>query len=706
MLKILLKMAFRLLFRVRLNGRQPAPGGGKLLVVANHESFLDGLLLGLFLPFRATFVVHTTVLRNPWFRLILSQVPYLAVDPTSPLAMKKVIKLLEAGEPVVIFPEGRITLTGSLMKVYDGPGFVAAKTGATILPVRLDGPARSYFSRLSGNYPRSLFPRITLSFLETTSIPLPNAPTAKLRRRMSGEAMRRLMQEMLFKSYPVQTLFSAFLDAINVHGRKTRLLEDMRQEEESYGELLVRSLAFGRMVRKISAPNETVGVLLPNVSSTICLIFGMSAMRRVPAMLNYTAGTAGMQNACIAANIETIVTSRQFLEAAKLNETVAAIQGVDVVFLEDLRGQFGWLDKLWLLGYARWFPSAVDQSGHPDEPAVVLFTSGSEGKPKGVVHSHHGVLANIAQIRAVIDFSPADKFMIALPLFHAFGFTCGAIMPLVTGSRMFLYPSPLHYRIIPEIIYDRGCSVLFGTSTFLGNYARFAHPYDFYKLRYVVAGAEKLNEEVRKTWMEKFGIRILEGYGATECAPVLAVNTPMAYRSGTVGPLLPGLELKVEIVPGIERGGLLSVRGPNVMLGYYLYDNPGVLQPPAGGWYATGDVVEIDPDGFVRILGRVKRFAKVAGEMVSLETVEQIANLASPDNRHAATIQADPLRGENIVLYTSDAVLTREALQAAARELGSPELAIPRKIVTLKELPLLGTGKTDYVTLKLMAETA
>lgn len=704
MIKPFLKSLFRLLFRVRVEGQGPATQGGKLLVIANHESFLDGLLLGLFLPFRATFVVHTTVLHNFWFRLILSQVPHLAVDPTSPLAMKKVIKLLEAGEPVVIFPEGRITLTGSLMKVYDGPGFVATKTGATILPVRLDGPARSYFSRLSGQYPRSLFPRITLTFLQTTVVPMPEAPTAKQRRRLSGEAMRRLMQDMLFKSHPVQTLFSALVDAVRVHGRGTRLLEDMRQEEESYGQLLTRSLALGRMVAKVSLPGETVGLLLPNVTNTVCAIFGMSAMRRVPAMLNYTAGTAGMQNACIAANVKTVITSRQFLQAAKLEDSVAALQGMNILMLEDLREQFGWWDKLWLLGYARWCPSAVDQSRDPDAPAVVLFTSGSEGKPKGVVHSHHGILANIAQIRAVIDFSPSDKFMIALPLFHAFGFTCGAIMPLVTGSKMFLYPSPLHYRIIPEIIYDRGCTVLFGTSTFLGNYARFAHPYDFYRLRYVVAGAEKLNEEVRRTWMEKFGIRILEGYGATECAPVLAVNTPMAYRSGTVGPLLPGLEPKLEAIPGIERGGLLSVRGPNVMLGYYLYDQPGVLKAPAEGWYGTGDVVEIDADGFVRILGRVKRFAKVAGEMVSLEVVEQIAHRASPDGQHAATTQADPQRGENILLFTNDAHLTRETLQAAAREMGSPELAVPRKIVVVKELPLLGTGKTDYVKLRQMAE--
>lgn len=706
MLITLLRAFCRLLFRVEVRGTNHIPQIGKTLVIANHESFLDGLLLGLFLPFRATFLVHTQVLKNPVFRWLLAHVPHLAVDPTSPLAMKQVIRLLEAGHPVVIFPEGRLTLTGSLMKVYDGPGFVAAKTGATILPVRLDGTARSYFSRLSGTYPRRAFPKIILSILPTTTIAMPQAPSAKLRRRMAGEAMRRVMQEMLFASQPVQTLFSAFLDAISIHGRGTRLLEDMQQVEETYGQLLHKTLALGRLAAKISDPGEHVGILLPNVSNTICLVFGLSAMGRVPAMLNYTAGTAAIQNACDVARLRTILTSRRFLEAAKLVPVIDALQGVTLVYLEDLRARFTLWDRIWLTAFAVWLPTSATAEGLPDDPAVVLFTSGSEGKPKGVVHSHRGILSNIAQIRAVIDFSPSDKFMIALPLFHAFGFTCGGIMPLVTGSRMFLYPSPLHYRIIPEIIYDRGCTVLFGTSTFLGNYARFAHPYDFYKLRYVVAGAEKLNDEVRKLWMDKFGLRILEGYGVTECAPVLAVNTPMAYRAGTVGPLLPGITARLDAVPGISTGGLLSVRGPNVMQGYYLADRPGILQPPEGGWYATGDIVDIDADGFVRILGRAKRFAKVAGEMVSLEIVEQIATLASPLHQHAATIQADRARGESVLLFTTDEALNREALLAAARKQGASELAIARSIIPVKSLPLLGTGKTDYVTLGQMAETA
>ena len=383
---------------------------------------------------------------------------------------------------------------------------------------------------------------------------------------------------------------------------------------------------------------------------------------------------------------------------------IDGLQNVKIIYLEDLRTSFSWLDKAWLMGFALWLPRLAAAKSQPTDPAVVLFTSGSEGKPKGVVHSHASILANIAQIKSVIDFSMQDKFMMVLPLFHAFGFTNGAIMPLVAGCRLFLYPSPLHYRVIPEVIYDRGCTVLFGTSTFLGNYAKFANPYDFYKLRYVVSGAEKLHEEVRKIWADKFGLRILEGYGATECAPVLAVNTPMANKIGSVGTLMPGLEPRLEDVPGIACGGLLSVRGPNVMLGYYLYDNPGVIQTPDERWYNTGDIVEIDDDGFVFIKGRVKRFAKVAGEMVSLEMIENIAMHASPQHQHAATTQADTQRGESIMLYTTDSTLNREQLSTSAKILGSPELTIARKIIMISELPLLGTGKVDYVRLKYMAE--
>jgi len=708
LLRPLLRGLAMLLFRVDVRFRQADFSASRLLVVANHESFLDGLLLGLFLPIDPVFVVHTGIARNFWFRLLLSQVDYLAVDPTSPMAMKRVIRLIESGRPVVIFPEGRITLTGSLMKVYDGPAFVAAKTGATVIPVRLDGPSRSYFSRLSGRYPKAFFPKIRLTVLSATHFPMPEAATAKLRRRRAGEQMRKLMQEMIFASRPQQTLYGALCDAAEIFGRRRRLLEDVKQIEYSYNDLLKMALILGRQVERLTRPGERVGLLLPNLAPTIGLLFGLCARRRVPAMLNYTAGSEAMQAACAAAEIGVVITSRAFVEQARLGDKLAALDGVALHYLEDIRNGVGLGDKLWLMLWAFHFPRAFELPVSPEAAAVVLFTSGSEGKPKGVVLPHRAILANIAQIRAVIDFSVDDKVLNALPVFHSFGLTAGALLPVLTGASLFLYPSPLHYRVIPELAYDRSCTVLFGTSTFLGNYARFAHPYDFYRLRYVVAGAEKLSEAVRGEWFEKFGVRIFEGYGATETAPVLAVNTPMAYRTGTVGNLLPGIEHKLLPVPGIASGGILHVKGPNVMAGYLKADQPGVLQPPqsaAGeGWYETGDVVEIDADGFVKIVGRVKRFAKIAGEMVSLEVVEKLAAACSPAQAHAVSSQPDPAKGEALVLFTTDGALSREQLAATARQLGLSELAVPRRIEKIDALPLLGTGKIDYVTLKQMAE--
>ncbi len=703
MLKSMIRALLKVAFRVQVEGDASHFSERRLLIIANHQSLLDGLILAAFLPVDAVFVVHTEVTRNWIYRWLLSLGEYLAVDPTNPMAMKRVIRLIESGRPVVIFPEGRITLTGSLMKVYDGPAFVAARTQAVIAPVRLDGATRTYFSRLSGSNPRALFPRITVSLQPPTSIVMPTGETGRMRRRKAGESMRRIMQEMIFRSHPIQTLYDALLDAMRICGRGRKLVEDMKQTEYSYNTLFKMTLVLGLLVRRNSARGETVGILLPNLAATLCMVIGMTAFRRIPAMLNYTAGTDGMQSACVAARISTIVTSRKFLETARLQGQVDALKGIKVIYLEDLQPTVTTGVKLWALLHLL-FPKLLGRRISSDSPAVVLFTSGSEGRPKGVVLSHRAILSNIAQIRAITDFTSEDRIFNALPIFHSFGLTGGGLLPILTGIKLFLYPSPLHYRLIPEIIYDRSCSILFGTSTFLGQYGKFAHPYDFYRLRYVVAGAEKLSQPVRDLWFEKFGTRIYEGYGVTETAPVISVNNAMATRIGSVGQLLPGMEAKLVPVPGIDRGGVLHLRGPNVMLGYLHYANPGVLEPPKSelgpGWYETGDIVDIDADGFLHILGRVKRFAKIAGEMISLEVVEKIAAAASSGFLHAASSRPDGQRGEALVLFTTDPSLTRENLQQAARTLGLPEIAVPRKLVCVSAIPLLGTGKVNHAKLK------
>jgi acyl-[acyl-carrier-protein]-phospholipid O-acyltransferase/long-chain-fatty-acid--[acyl-carrier-protein] ligase len=368
-----------------------------------------------------------------------------------------------------------------------------------------------------------------------------------------------------------------------------------------------------------------------------------------------------------------------------------------VLYLEDVRGEIGMFARLRAL-----LRSISARPNHrrerANEPAVVLFTSGSEGTPKGVVLSHRNLLANRHQLAAVVDFNPRDIVFNALPVFHSFGLTGGLLLPLLAGVRVFLYPSPLHYRTVPELAYAVNATILFGTDTFLAGYARVADNYDFYSVRYVFAGAERVKAETRRVWSEKFGIRILEGYGATETAPALAVNTPMYFRAGTVGRLLPGIEYRVETVEGISEGGRLFVRGPNVMLGYLRAETPGVLDPPKDGWYDTGDIVQFDAEGFVTIKGRAKRFAKVAGEMVPLGAVEELVARVWPSAMHAVVTAPDAKRGEQLVLITEQADAARAPLAAAAREAGLPEIFIPRAIVHVDKVPILGTGKVDYVS--------
>jgi acyl-[acyl-carrier-protein]-phospholipid O-acyltransferase/long-chain-fatty-acid--[acyl-carrier-protein] ligase len=337
---------------------------------------------------------------------------------------------------------------------------------------------------------------------------------------------------------------------------------------------------------------------------------------------------------------------------------------------------------------------------------VVLFTSGSEGTPKGVVLSHANLLANREQLAAKFDFSAQDVILNALPLFHSFGLTSATLLPLLSGMKVFFYPSPLHYRIVPEVAYDVNATVLFGTNTFLAGYGRHAHPYDFYSVRYVFAGAERLQEETRRLWARKFGLRILEGYGATETSPVIAGNSPMENREGTVGRILPGIAYRLEPVPGLEAGGRLVVRGPNVMLGYLLADRPGELVPPPDGWYDTGDIVTLDADGYVTIRGRAKRFAKVGGEMVSLGAVEELAGRVWPGAQHAVVTRPDERKGEQLVLVTTAADADRAALAARARADGLSELHVPRAVVRAQTIPLLGTGKVDYRAVAALAETA
>jgi acyl-[acyl-carrier-protein]-phospholipid O-acyltransferase/long-chain-fatty-acid--[acyl-carrier-protein] ligase len=702
-------------YKVEVKGLENFDAAGKrVLIVANHTSFLDAVLIAAYLPVKITFAINTHVSKKWWIKPFLSLVDAFPLDPTNPMAIKKLVELVREDKIAMIFPEGRITVTGSLMKVYEGPGLIADKAGAKLLPIRIDGAQYSPFSRLRGKVTIRAFPKITLTILPPCDFQLPEDAMGRRRRQLAAAKLYDIMSGMMFEASDThETLLKALLKARRLHGGRHVVAEDPTRTPMHYRDVISRAMTLGRVMSRhlpnVSESNNdvpAVGVLLPNMTGTVLTFFALHAIRRTPAMLNFSSGPAQIVSACKTANMQVVITSRRFIEMGKLDAVTKAIEeaGVTFLYLEDLAKKVDFKDKLYGLT-ARYVPELLDKlqkpKAQPDDAAVILFTSGSEGTPKGVVLSHRNIRANCHQIGSRIDFGPTDIVFNCLPMFHSFGLTGGTLLPILSGLRTFYYPSPLHYRIVPELIYDTNATILFGTDTFLSGYARFAHPYDFHAIRYVFAGAEKLKEETRRIYAEKYGVRIFEGYGATETAPVISINTPMHNRPGTVGRFLPGITYKLERVEGLEPDqGKLVIHGPNIMKGYLKSDAPGVLQPPEGGWYDTGDIVAVDDRGFIAIQGRLKRFAKIGGEMVSLTAVEGALQKMWPEALHAVVSVKDDKKGEKLILFTTQTDAKAEDITQYFRRQGINELSIPKQIEIVADLPLLGTGKLDYMTLQ------
>ncbi len=701
-LRVVVGFIVKRLYRVEIFGLENfEKAGRRVLIVANHTSFLDPMLLWLFLPNDITFAINTHISQRWWLRPFLGLSQVFPMNPTHPISLKDLIHHLRNDTHTVIFPEGRITVTGGLMKVYDGTGMVAEKSQATVLPIRINGGQYTPFSRLHNVFRLRWFPKITLHVLPPARLEAPAHLRGKARRKYSGHLLADMMSEMIFTtSVYRQTIFQSLLDARKVHGGKHVIVEDLERKPLTYDALIARTLVLSDALAEITAAGDHVGVFLPNSVKTLVTILALQAKGRVPAMLNYSTGSANMLSACRIAEVKTVLTSRQFIEKGKLGDEATALEKqVKLIFLEDIAQTLTAYLKFkgaWR-GFTAdfWYPKSAPSAG---SRAVVLFTSGSEGTPKGVVLSHANVLGNLKQLESRISFTPLDVVLNFLPMFHSFGFTVGSMLPILSGMRVFFYPTPLHYAVIPEMAYELKASIMFGTNTFLTAYAKKAHPYDFYNMRYVVAGAEKLQETTRQTWLEKFGIRILEGYGATETTPITSLNTPMYYKAGTVGRFMPSMEYKLEPIPGIHDAGQLHVKGPNIMQGYLLSDNPGHLVPPESiygkGWYNTGDIVNVDEEGFISIRGRSKRFAKVSGEMVSLTAVEQLAAHAWPNALHAATSIPDARKGELVILLTTQKDATLQALTAASP--GVASISLPKKLMIVDAIPMLATGKINY----------
>ncbi len=698
----LLAWLIRILFRLKIDHSDRLVFDGPTVIMPNHVSFLDALLLYLMLPKSVWFVVNTEIAARPWVELALRFCNHVKIDNRNPYSLRTIISVVREGNPVVLFPEGRISNTGGLMKMYTGAALIAWKTNAKVFPIILRGPEYSLLSRIKDKVKPRWLPKIRIFIGEPSVLVTETELGFRVQKAAITDKLLTLMQHTMFlarrKEYAKLDFFARLQLAAKTHGASRPIVRDLNRAVNYRSLIAGVNVMSGKLRAAFALGEDTVGVLLPNAVAHVVVLFALFQLGKTPAILNFSTGLRNVLDSAGTAGIRTVLTSRVFVEKANMGELVGQLATTcQIIYLEDLAKTVSMLDKL--TGLYRYFerqPGAATADSR-----LILFTSGTEGRPKGVVLSHRAILANIDQASSVIDYSPADRMLNALPMFHSFGLMAGTMLPILGGIELFLYPSPLHFRIVPEIAYDFNATLMLGTPTFLAGYGKVAHPYDFHRLRYVLAGGEKLRQPVRDLWLDKFGIRILEGYGVTETGPVLCLNTPLAARTGSVGKFLPEIEWRLDPVPGIDSGGNLVVRGPNLMEGYLLYEQG---FRPVDGWYATGDVVSVDSAGYAFIQARLKRFAKIAGEMINLQIVEEAASACFGTGLHAAVAAADGRKGERVVLFTTNSQTKREVLREYFLQTGHSVLYVPSHIIPIATMPLLGTGKPDYLGLQKQAE--
>ena len=684
------------LFRVRVKNLECfEKAGNRVVIIANHTSLLDGLLMAAFMPERITFAINTEWAKKWWVRPFHSLVNLYALDPLNPMALRSLIALVKDGEKVMIFPEGRITVTGSLMKIYDGAAVIADKAGATLLPVRIKGADTSYFSYQKGLLVQHAFPRITLDIQMPVQLDVDKSLVGKARRQVLARQLYDVMTKMMYTTADIhQNVFNDLLHAANRYGWYRVAAEDTARKPQTFKQFILKSYVLAQAYQKY-IDTDKVGLFLPNALATVISFYALQKARKIPAMLNFSLGLTQLESCIKTVGLKVVVTSHQFVEKGHFESHMNLMNqmGVRVIYLEDFARKIGCGIKL--RGYINYLQRKLSVVP-ANETAVILFTSGSEGMPKAIFLSHENLQANRYQLAAVLPFNTQDICFNALPIFHSFGLTVGMIVTLLSGIKTIYYPSPLHYRIIPELFYDTNATVICGTDSFMFGYGRVAHPYDFHALRYAIVGGERLKEVTAELWMHKFGVRILQGYGATETSPVIALNTPMYYQENCVGRVLPGIQYKLNKVKGVAEGGELVITGDNVMQGIMRPDNPLKLQKIHDKTYATGDIVQIDESGFVHICGRLKRFAKVAGEMVSLTAVEQILDKLYPNETQGVVTVPHDRKGEELVFITSHQGVNLPEVREFMRSCGVSELWIPKQIKYMKNPPKLGTGKFDY----------
>lgn len=700
-----------LLFKVRFDMRfdlKDLPQKG--VYISNHVSYVDPIILFAFLPGNPIFALHGQLYRNIWVRFFMRKADVMEYGNLDVPDLKNLIAKVDSGRLCVIFPEGRMTTNGNIMKIYESAGLIADKTNSPIIPIWINGLQYCrFFSKTGGRLPHWYFPKVKIVVEKPRPLKLKDN-LRHVRNHISNE-IYMIMRQMMFESMynPKLTVFTQLIKAAKVHAKKCmglvrpKVLEDIGRKPKSFKDIMLGAYVLGRYFNKTSVYQESVGVLLPNSVAAVCTFFGLNAYGQVPVMLNFSAGAQNIVSGINTTLVKKVITSKLFIKKGGFEELVKAIEenGTEVIYLEEVAKKISLPAKL--LALLQYKIKYVPYKATPDDRAVILFTSGSEGAPKAVVLSNRNVISNVWQIASFETLNRTDVVLNSMPLFHSFGLVLGTLYALYQGAKVFLYPSPLHFRVISDLLYELNATVMIGTDTFFRSYAKIAHPLDFGSLRLCYAGAEGVKLDTRNLLNERLGARLMEAYGTTECSPAVAGNNMVFNKFGTIGKLCPGMECRLEKVDGIEEGGELVVKGPNVMAGYIMADNPGVLVEPHNGWYHTGDVVEIDDIGFIKIKDRIKRFAKIGGEMVSLKAVENmICKAFEGKDEFCCGVVAVPHenKGEQIVVVTNEPTLTSDMLHEFIRKNGYPELYMPRIILYKDKIPTSGTGKVDNVTLK------
>jgi acyl-[acyl-carrier-protein]-phospholipid O-acyltransferase/long-chain-fatty-acid--[acyl-carrier-protein] ligase len=584
-------------------------------------------------------------------------------------------------------------------RVYEYPARMAMALSAQVLPCTIIGSIHHQSRYNDTGEPIISGIKLSAAFGKAISLSQNSALS-----EAAFQVLDAVLATELHSQLYDETLLTALLRVKKIYGKNRVVLDDVRQTPMDYKTLFKGAFALGNALTRITSHKDNVGVLLPSSGAAVVAILALQAYERTPAILNFSAGIQSLTAAIETAELKVVLTSKAFIQKAELTDVIEALsKHAKIVYLEDVRKSLSLMDKIkGAIGLLK--PEWLVPKGKGTDTAAILFTSGSEGTPKGVVLSHNNFLANRLQVLKGVHVTPNDVMFNALPIFHSFGLTVGVFTPLLCGAKTYLYPSPLHYKIIIDKIEEHRPTIFLSTDTFLKGYARIANEDSFSSIRLLVCGAEKVRDDTRAYWKEKYNIDILEGYGATECTPVISANTPIASKPNSVGRPLAGIEYKLRPVEGISKGGKLVVKGPNVMSGYLRYDNKGVIEPPEEGWYDTGDIVEIDGEGYITIQGRAKRFAKIGGEMVSLTAVEDLALHTWPNIRHAAVSIPDPKKGEKIILVTEHTNAKRTEMMEQAKATGFAELGVPKTFHYTEEVPVLNSGKTDYVKLQKIVE--